>query len=174
MVRDAAVFSKKAVTTSGSSSADSLSAMSRRCSSLSATCWVEKLRSIRFFPIPPDSVFRRSVSSFSSSSSCMMASDCRNWDTISPFSLTQHPRTQGMLFLSGRILLRISPTSFSFIQNRFLSEQIGFSLSSFRRGKAALLFYHNPSPFSRVKFLSPFCKRLTKKCSFRVALFRKL
>ena len=62
--------------------------MRSRCSSLSTTCWVEKVMSARFLPRVPDRVRRRMASSFSDSSWDISPRDWSNWETISRFSLT--------------------------------------------------------------------------------------
>ena len=82
------VLRKKRCTASSSARAESRSAMSSRCSSLSTTCRVAKEMSVRCLPIPPESVLRRVDRIMVLSSSLISPRDWSNWEMISRFSLT--------------------------------------------------------------------------------------
>ncbi len=66
-------------------------AESSRCSSLSATCWVENTMSIRFRPSVPDRAFFSRPRYFSASSAGIMPKDSFRSETISPPPLTKQP-----------------------------------------------------------------------------------
>ena len=82
------IFSKSAETAASSFRAESRSAISSRCSSLSTTCAVENGMSMRFLPSVPESVRRSTASRFSLSSCGSSASDWSNAATISCRSFT--------------------------------------------------------------------------------------